>query len=570
MRWGALSIALGWASVCLVASAPSGAAVPPDRSDPCASAGRDTCGSAGVGFYRSQRYGVRWFGDYRGVVPNEAHTFCIDLRFWYASVSYRYREAPARALLNKDGAPVAVERQRQMAYALWKYGRSANPSRQAAVMLYVHALMGDARPGELDAAGLGPRVASTYKTIAIAARHYHGPYRIQTRLSGNLTVGQQATATIRLLSAAGHALTNARLRLSALGASGLPKYVDTGDDGLATIAFTPTAASLSLRVASGALASNSPRIFVPTSGAASANGQRLAAPAFERISTTVALLARPSVSTRAAAEIVRPGSRIFDRIQVQGVSGSAAQVEVELFGPFSSRAKISCQGRPYWSRRINVPGASVVRSPPVRVTKAGFYSYRERVVGGPSLLPASTECALATATVLAAPAILGGRGDTYAVARTESAGTVPPARVWIPSLGIRAPVKPAAIDVRHGALAIPVDIRLAGWWQDGTGAGGKSGAILIAGHVDSARAGAGAFFKLRNVRIGERVELATARGRTYSYRVVSVRSYPKSALPTRIYSSQGAPRLVLVTCGGRFDTATGHYEDNVVVTAVPT
>jgi len=150
------------------------------------------------------------------------------------------------------------------------------------------------------------------------------------------------------------------------------------------------------------------------------------------------------------------------------------------------------------------------------------------------------------------------------------AGTVPPAGVWIPSLGIRAPVKPAAIDVRHGALAIPVDIRLAGWWQDGTGAGGKSGAILIAGHVDSARAGAGAFFKLRNVRIGERVELATARGRTYSYRVVSVRSYPKSALPTRIYSSQGAPRLVLVTCGGRFDTATGHYEDNVVVTAVPT
>jgi hypothetical protein len=26
---------------------------------------------------------------------------------------------------------------------------------------------------------------------------------------------------------------------------------------------------------------------------------------------------------------------------------------------------------------------------------------------------------------------------------------------------------------------------------------------------------------------------------------------------------------VLVTCGGRFDAATGHYPDNVVVTALP-
>ena len=28
-------------------------------------------------------------------------------------------------------------------------------------------------------------------------------------------------------------------------------------------------------------------------------------------------------------------------------------------------------------------------------------------------------------------------------------------------------------------------------------------------------------------------------------------------------------RLVLVTCGGPFDQAAGHYRDNIVVTAVP-
>ena len=43
----------------------------------------------------------------------------------------------------------------------------------------------------------------------------------------------------------------------------------------------------------------------------------------------------------------------------------------------------------------------------------------------------------------------------------------------------------------------------------------------------------------------------------------------KENLPTDIYSVRGRPRLVLVTCGGRFDQAAGHYVDNVVVTAVP-
>jgi hypothetical protein len=40
-------------------------------------------------------------------------------------------------------------------------------------------------------------------------------------------------------------------------------------------------------------------------------------------------------------------------------------------------------------------------------------------------------------------------------------------------------------------------------------------------------------------------------------------------LLTSVYSSAGRPRLVLVTCGGRFETGTGRYRDNIVVTAVP-
>ena len=99
--------------------------------------------------------------------------------------------------------------------------------------------------------------------------------------------------------------------------------------------------------------------------------------------------------------------------------------------------------------------------------------------------------------------------------------------------------------------------------------GAQAGAVLIAGHVDSATRGAGAFFRLRSARPGDRIQVETRDGRTRSYRVVSVRTYVKESLPTDIYSLRGPARLVLVTCGGPFNERAGSYRDNIVVTAVP-
>jgi len=568
MRWGVASGSLVAACLFLAWSGVALGAAPPDRNDPCAAAGRDSCGTTGAGFYGSGRYGVRWYGDFRGAVPGRSHTFCIDLRFWYASRSYRYTERTAVGLRNKDGSPVPVERMRRLAYALWNFGRSSNPTRQAAVMLYVHQQMGDARPGELDAVRLGSRVAATYREIAQRARRFHGPYRIQTRLSGKLTVGRPATATVRLLSAGGSAVPNARFTLTARGASGLQSSTAADGGGLATVSFTPTAVDPTLRLASGPVAAATPRIFVPTRGAGAVNGQRLAAPASDGVSATIVLSARPLVATHASAEVVRPGDRVFDRIRVSAPVGTV-HVGVELFGPFSRRAQISCTAAPSWRGHVEMRGAGEVRSPAVQIRRAGFYSFRERLTDQGGHVVTTTPCADTNETLLVAPSIVAGGGDRRPATDTSSVGAATPTSVRIPSLGIRARLKPVGIDVRHGTLGIPSDIGVAGWWRDGGAPGSESGAILVAGHVDSARSGAGAFFALHKARAGDRVRLLTAGGRTYTYRVTSVRSYPKGAVPVGVYSSHGAGRLVLVTCGGPFDAASGHYVDNVVVTAVP-
>lgn len=65
------------------------------------------------------------------------------------------------------------------------------------------------------------------------------------------------------------------------------------------------------------------------------------------------------------------------------------------------------------------------------------------------------------------------------------------------------------------------------------------------------------------------MQVTSANGRTRNYRITSVRLVLKDRVPNNIHSLKGRERLVLVTCGGPFDEASGHYLDNVVVTAVP-
>src|SRR5215467_12545144 len=105
------------------------AAEPPDQNDPCARGGRDSCGTTGVGSYRDYRYGIRWFGDYRGAVKGvTGGTFCIDFRFWYPSRSFGYEQRPAGGLKNKAGQTVSALRLRRMNRALWRYGQSDDPA----------------------------------------------------------------------------------------------------------------------------------------------------------------------------------------------------------------------------------------------------------------------------------------------------------------------------------------------------------------------------------------------------------------------------------------------------------
>jgi hypothetical protein len=130
------------------------------------------------------------------------------------------------------------------------------------------------------------------------------------------------------------------------------------------------------------------------------------------------------------------------------------------------------------------------------------------------------------------------------------------------------PVVPVGVLV-SGALQLPDKPTVLGWYAAGAAPGADAGTAVMAGHLDSASLGPGPLVGLFDLDVGDLLQVADANGGIHRYSVLSRTSYPKTALPAEVFRRDGSPQLAVITCGGTFDTAQGHYADNVVVLAVP-
>jgi hypothetical protein len=146
---------------------------------------------------------------------------------------------------------------------------------------------------------------------------------------------------------------------------------------------------------------------------------------------------------------------------------------------------------------------------------------------------------------------------------------VPPVRVELPALGVAAEVDQVGV-ADDGQMELPPDPDRVGWYRFGPGPGEDQGSAVLAAHVDSRRYGLGQFSRLRESSPGDRVVVVLTDGRSVEYEVVEIRSESKAVVQLdALFRREGAPSLVLVTCGGVYDADARSYEDNVVVTAVP-
>jgi hypothetical protein len=142
-----------------------------------------------------------------------------------------------------------------------------------------------------------------------------------------------------------------------------------------------------------------------------------------------------------------------------------------------------------------------------------------------------------------------------------------PARLVIDEIGVDHPVRAVGLQP-DGQLEIPDESEV-GWYRLGS-APGEPGAVIVAGHV-SWNGANGPFLELDRLDPGASVRVELADGRRRDYTVVERAQYPKAMLPAaRIWTRTGAETLVLITCGGDFNSELRRYYDNIVVYAVPT
>jgi LPXTG-site transpeptidase (sortase) family protein len=175
--------------------------------------------------------------------------------------------------------------------------------------------------------------------------------------------------------------------------------------------------------------------------------------------------------------------------------------------------------------------------------------------------PANAGAQITPASVTTTPPRLTHDPRARALARSI------PVSVRIPAIGVSAPVQEVGRDA-DGSVQVPplANHNLTGWYEYGP-TPGQSGNSVILGHVDSAT-GISVFYYLRYLHAGNKIYVTLADGQVATFAVDGLQKVAKDAFPTAsVYGKSSYPSLRLITCGGTFDEATGHYLDNIIVYA---
>ena len=144
-----------------------------------------------------------------------------------------------------------------------------------------------------------------------------------------------------------------------------------------------------------------------------------------------------------------------------------------------------------------------------------------------------------------------------------------PVSVTIPSIQVQSPLQSLGLNA-DGSIAVPQPgphYDEAAWYKYSP-TPGQLGPAVIEGHVDSAANGPSVFYKLGALEPGSEIDVTRSDGTVAVFLISGVRQYPKDAFPTNaVYGNTNFAALRLITCGGPFDAATGHYLNNTIVFA---
>jgi sortase (surface protein transpeptidase) len=185
----------------------------------------------------------------------------------------------------------------------------------------------------------------------------------------------------------------------------------------------------------------------------------------------------------------------------------------------------------------------------------------------------TTKIGIGLVVVLAVIALVVGvksAGSKPGGPGVQTLGASTPVTVSVPSIGATSSLIPLGLNPDQSLEVPPLSTPMQAGWFDKSPTPGSLGPAVILGHVNG-NGKAGIFYKLKDVKAGDQVDVARQDGQTAVFTVSHIDTVPKAAFPSdQVYGDTPDSELRLITCGGVFDPAARSYEANVVVYATLT
>jgi hypothetical protein len=139
-----------------------------------------------------------------------------------------------------------------------------------------------------------------------------------------------------------------------------------------------------------------------------------------------------------------------------------------------------------------------------------------------------------------------------------------PKQLVIPKIGVRANIEQLGRD-KNNNFDIPKDPHNVGWYAPGTRPG-DTGSAAIDGHLDWYGIGPVVFWRLGDLRPGDRYWVRDDHGRDRGFVATENATCPYNDCPLqRIFAANDGQHLNLITCHGVFNRSSQNYDRRLVV-----
>lgn len=160
------------------------------------------------------------------------------------------------------------------------------------------------------------------------------------------------------------------------------------------------------------------------------------------------------------------------------------------------------------------------------------------------------------------PSSINTTKPTKSQKTAEIIGT--PEHISIPAINVDASIEQVALDDK-GNMDVPKTDYTVGWYKLGFKPGEK-GSAVFAGHLDKKDSSPAVFWKLSDLKEGDKIITTDSKGKSYTFTVTRLVEYPYKDLPlNEIFGNSDKANLNLITCKGDWNDTTKIYSHRLVV-----